>query len=89
MASLLRHLNTTILGEHLRYHITPLLNMVHRRKHRKIAISLLTPKAIQTYAHVLDYEAHVLVRSLFQDGKQGSLPINPAKYAGRYVLKYV
>ncbi|TFK66957.1 cytochrome P450 [Pluteus cervinus] len=56
------------------------------RKHRKIAMWLLTPKAIEKYAHVLDYEAHIMVRSLFRDTKQGLVPVNPHHYAGRYVL---
>ncbi|TFK73810.1 cytochrome P450 [Pluteus cervinus] len=56
------------------------------RKHRRIAMSLLTPKAIEKYAHVLDYEAHIMVRSLFRDTQQGSMPVNPHHYAGRFVL---
>ncbi|KAF7352522.1 Cytochrome P450 2F2 [Mycena venus] len=42
--------------------------------------------AIQTYAHVLDYEAAILVRSLYFKSKKGSLPLDPASYAGRYAL---
>ena len=52
-------------------------------------MSLLTPKAMESYADVLDYEAHILIRSLYQDTKQGTVPLNPANYAGRYVLKLV
>lgn len=48
---------------------------------------LLTPKAIEEYTNVLDYEAHMLVRSLYNETKQGQVPINPAKLAGRYILK--
>ena len=48
---------------------------------------LLTPKAIEGYASVLDYEAHMLVRSLYNESKQGEVPIDPAKLAGRYVIK--
>lgn len=58
-----------------------------RRQHRKIAMRLLTPKAIEGYASVLDYEAHMLVRSLYNESKQGEVPIDPAKLAGRYVIK--
>ena len=51
---------------------------------------LLTPKAIQGYASVLDYEAHILVRSMYHETKMKKLPIiNPAHFAGRYALKYV
>jgi hypothetical protein len=52
-------------------------------------MQLLTPKAIQGYSSVLDYEAHILVRSLYHQSKMGTLPINPAHYAGRYALKQV
>jgi hypothetical protein len=52
-------------------------------------MQLLTPKAIQGYASVLDYEAHILVRSMYYETKMGKLPINPAHFVGRYALKYV
>jgi hypothetical protein len=58
-----------------------------RRQHRRIAMQLLNPKAIQGYASVLDYEAHILIRSLYHASKMGSLPVNPAHIAGRYALK--
>lgn len=51
-------------------------------------MQLLTPKAIQGYSSVLDYEAHILVRSLYDKSKMGTLPVNPAHSAGRYALKY-
>jgi hypothetical protein len=50
---------------------------------------LLTPKAMEGYANVLDYEALTLVRSLYNETKQGEVPVNPANQAGRYVIKYV
>jgi len=49
-------------------------------------MQLLTPKAINGYAEVLDYEAQILLRSLLQESKNGLLPINPSHYAGRYAL---
>jgi hypothetical protein len=52
-------------------------------------MQLLTPKAIQGYAPVLDYEAHILVRSMYYESKMGKLPINPAHFVGRYALKCV
>jgi len=52
-------------------------------------MQLLTPRAIQSYASVLDYEAHILVRSLYHKSKMGTLPINPAHFTGRYALKWV
>ncbi|KAI0064977.1 cytochrome P450 [Artomyces pyxidatus] len=56
------------------------------RQHRRIASQLLTPKAIQGYAAEMDYEAHILIRSLFRESQMGSLPLNPAHIAGRYAL---
>ena len=52
-------------------------------------MQLLTPKAIQGYASILDYEAHILVRSLYYETKMEKLPVNPAHFVGRYALKYV
>jgi hypothetical protein len=52
-------------------------------------MQLLNHRAIQGYAPVLDYEAHILVRSMYYETKMGALPINPAHFAGRYALKYV
>ena len=63
--------------------------MFSRRQHRRIATQLLSPKAIQGYASVLDYEAHILVRSLYYKSNMGTLPIDPAHFAGRYALKWV
>ena len=48
----------------------------------------LNPKAVQEYASVLDYEAHILVRSMYYETKMGTIPINPAHFVGRYTLKY-
>lgn len=58
-----------------------------RRQHRKIAAQLLTPKSIQGYNDVLDYEARIMIRSMYLESCQGALPINPAHYTGRYTLK--
>ena len=52
-------------------------------------MQLLTPKAIQGYASVLDYEAHILIRSMYHETGMGKSPINPAHFVGRYTLKYV
>ncbi|KAG6855791.1 hypothetical protein H0H87_010804 [Tephrocybe sp. NHM501043] len=56
------------------------------RQHRRIATQVLTPKAIQGYADIMDYEAHIFIRSLFEESKQGQLPINPSHYCGRFAL---
>ena len=59
-----------------------------RRQHRRLAMQVLTPKAIQDYASVLDYEAHILMRSMYNETQMGKLPIDPAHFVGRYALKY-
>jgi hypothetical protein len=51
-------------------------------------MQVLNPKAIQGYASVLDYEAHILVRSMYFETRMGITPINPAHFVGRYILKY-
>lgn len=60
----------------------------NRRLHRKIVMQLLNPKAVKSFDHVLDYEAHMLIKALFEDSKCGK-PINPAHYTGRMALKSV
>ncbi|KAJ6546664.1 cytochrome P450 [Mycena vulgaris] len=56
------------------------------RQHRRLAMQFLTPKAMEGYAQVLDYEAAILIRSFYQESKQGALALDPASYAGRYAL---
>jgi hypothetical protein len=52
-------------------------------------MQVLNPKAIQGYASVLDYEAHILVQSMYFETKMGTAPIDPAHFVGRFALKYV
>jgi hypothetical protein len=52
-------------------------------------MQVLTPKAIQGYTSVLDYEAHILIRSMYRETQMGKLPVNPANFVCRYALKYV
>jgi hypothetical protein len=52
-------------------------------------MQVLNPKAIQKYASVLDYEAHTLVRSIYSETRQGTIPIDPARLVGRFTLKCV
>lgn len=89
MAVPLLHRSTAIHGKSPSRGSTLIYSRDYRRQHRKIARSLLTPKAVEGYASVLDYESHILVRSLYHESMQGALPINPAHYAGRYALKYL
>ncbi|KIJ26770.1 hypothetical protein M422DRAFT_62096 [Sphaerobolus stellatus SS14] len=56
------------------------------RKHRRIAMQMLAPKAIEGYSDVLDIEARVLIRSLYDAAEGGVLPINPAAHVGRFSL---
>ncbi|KAJ7672832.1 cytochrome P450 [Mycena rosella] len=56
------------------------------RHHRRLAMQFLTPKAVEGYTQVLDYEASILIRSLYQESKQGKLALNPASYTGRYAF---
>jgi hypothetical protein len=52
-------------------------------------MQVLNPKAIQEYASVLDYEARILVRSMYFQTRMGTRTINPARFVGRFSLKYV
>ena len=64
-----------------------LLTDTRRRQHRRLASLALNPKAMQGYAAVMNYESHILIKSLFEEGLHGKLPINPAHFAGRFALK--
>ncbi|KAJ7580393.1 cytochrome P450 [Mycena floridula] len=54
------------------------------RFHRKIAMQFLNPHAVQDLDRVLDYEGHILIRSLNAEALNG--PGNPAHFCGRYAL---
>ncbi|KDQ59963.1 hypothetical protein JAAARDRAFT_192407 [Jaapia argillacea MUCL 33604] len=56
------------------------------RKHRRVATAYLNYRAVDTYTHVLDFEADVLMKELFIQGKAGASPINPQPHAGRCSL---
>ncbi|KAL7747728.1 hypothetical protein RI367_006844 [Sorochytrium milnesiophthora] len=56
------------------------------RKHRRIAMRHLHPTAVDNYAHVMEFEALELVRTLYRDGQAGQAPINPQPHAGRCSL---
>lgn len=56
------------------------------RQHRRIAMTLLFPSAIHGYSHVIDYEALVLLRSLYRQGQAGKVAFNPTHYTGRFTL---
>ncbi|KAG6911006.1 hypothetical protein DXG01_005421 [Tephrocybe rancida] len=56
------------------------------RQHRRIATQLLTPKALKGYVDAMDYEAHTLVRSLYEETNRGVVPVNPTHFCGRFAL---
>ncbi|KAJ7921257.1 hypothetical protein B0H13DRAFT_1467875, partial [Mycena leptocephala] len=47
------------------------------RKHRRITYSYLQQRSVSTFLPGLDYEASILVKTLFEDSKRGLQPINP------------
>ncbi|KAJ3481079.1 hypothetical protein NLI96_g7909 [Meripilus lineatus] len=56
------------------------------RQHRRIALRPMTPKAMQAYGHVLDYEARIMIRTLLNETRHVGLPINPTHYVRRYIF---
>ena len=58
-----------------------------RRQHRRLTTQVLNPKAIEGFTSVIEYESHIFIKSLYEQGKNGELSINPAHYSGRFALK--
>ncbi|KAJ3727480.1 cytochrome P450 [Lentinula raphanica] len=56
------------------------------RKHRRIATGWLNQRAVDGYTPILDREATVLVKAMYQESKAGTIPINPQPHAGRASL---
>ncbi|KAJ3785926.1 cytochrome P450 [Lentinula aff. detonsa] len=56
------------------------------RKHRRIATGWLNQRAVDSYTPILDREATVLVKAMYQESKAGTVPINPQPHAGRASL---
>ncbi|PPQ89865.1 hypothetical protein CVT25_004781 [Psilocybe cyanescens] len=56
------------------------------RQHRRLAAIALNPMAMEQYASVMDYESHILIKSLHDEGARGKHPINPAHFSGRFAL---
>ena len=56
------------------------------RKHRRLATWWLNQKAVDSYTHVLDYEATEMLKCLYKAGKAGKLAVNPQAHAGRCSL---
>ncbi|THH14404.1 hypothetical protein EW146_g5920 [Bondarzewia mesenterica] len=56
------------------------------RKHRRIAFGWLNQRAVDSYTSVLDREATVLMKALYEESKAGTVPVNPQPHAGRCSL---
>ncbi|KAG6806229.1 hypothetical protein H0H93_003330, partial [Arthromyces matolae] len=56
------------------------------RKHRRIAMHWLNPRAVDEFTHALDFEATVMVQEMYKYGGAGKTPINPEPHAGRCSL---
>lgn len=48
-----------------------------RRRHRRIATAWLTVRAVNAYTDVLDREATVLLKALYDESQGGMVPVNP------------
>ncbi|KAG6879406.1 hypothetical protein C0992_002888 [Termitomyces sp. T32_za158] len=56
------------------------------RQHRRIASQALSPKALQEHSNIIDYEAHMFIRSLYEGSEGGLVPIDPANHCDRFAL---
>ncbi|KAJ7607948.1 cytochrome P450 [Roridomyces roridus] len=56
------------------------------RKHRRIASTWLNQRAVDSYTNILDSEATVLIKAMYQESRGGQVPINPQPHAGRASL---
>ncbi|KAF9882628.1 hypothetical protein FE257_005823 [Aspergillus nanangensis] len=56
------------------------------RKHRRIATTWLNQRAVDMYSDTLDRESMSLVKALFDESKEGLVPVNPQPHAGRCSL---
>ncbi|KAJ3884994.1 cytochrome P450 [Lentinula edodes] len=56
------------------------------RHHRKLVTQVVTPKAIEGYIDSLNYEAHIMIRTMKDDGRLGKVPLSPQHYVGRFAL---
>ncbi|KAJ7215712.1 cytochrome P450 [Mycena rebaudengoi] len=58
-----------------------------RRKHRRIATVWLNQRAVDSYTPILDREATVLVKAMYQESNAGAVPINPQPHAGLFGIR--
>ncbi|KAH8434875.1 cytochrome P450 [Aspergillus melleus] len=53
------------------------------RKHRRIALSWLNQKAVDTYAEIVDRESMSLTKAIFDRSDHGNVPVRPYPLIGR------
>ena len=42
---------------------------------------------MEIFVNTMEYESHILIKSLYEQGQKGALPVNPAHHTGRFALK--
>ncbi|KAJ3474182.1 hypothetical protein NLG97_g9955 [Lecanicillium saksenae] len=58
----------------------------NERKHRRIAMTRLTQRAVDSYSSSLDNEAMALIKSLLDASSRGRIPVDPQLHSGRCSL---
>lgn len=64
-------------------HSTPLkgsvvdISLISRRKHRRLANNWLIPRAVSTYAPMMERKSRALIKDMLDEGQQGLLPVSP------------
>ncbi|KAH9477254.1 Cytochrome P450 monooxygenase verL [Psilocybe cubensis] len=56
------------------------------RQHRRLASQALSPKSMEDHADIMDYEAHMLIKALYEQSERGTTPLSPAQASVRYAL---
>ncbi|PPQ84569.1 hypothetical protein CVT25_015769 [Psilocybe cyanescens] len=56
------------------------------RQHRRLASLALSPKSMEGHAAIMDYEAHMLMKSLYEQSHRGKVSLNTTQATGRYAL---
>ncbi|KAF2093039.1 cytochrome P450 [Rhizodiscina lignyota] len=56
------------------------------KQRRKAAATALNRPAVQTYMPIIDLESTASIREMYEDGKKGTIDINPIPYWQRFAL---
>lgn len=56
-----------------------------RRKHRRLANNWLIPRAVSTYAPIMERKSRALIKDMLDEGQQGLLPVSPQVRDIRYL----